>query len=146
MTKWVDARKCYLILYLWSLHGMQQASLSLTISQRLPKFMCIELTPSNHHIPCCPLILPSVFPSTRFSSNESTLCMRWPKYWSFSFRISPSNEYSKLVSFSIDWFDLLAKGLSRAFSSTRVWRHHFLDSLPSLWCSSHICKLLLQRP
>ena len=64
--------------------------------------------PSNYLIPCCPLLLPSVFPSIRVFSNESVLSIRWPKYWSFSFSISPSNEYSELISFRIDWFDLLA--------------------------------------
>ena len=64
--------------------------------------------PSNHLILCCPLLLPSVFPSSRFFSHESALCITWPKYWSLSFSISPSNEYSGLISFRIDWFDLLA--------------------------------------
>ena len=74
---------------------------------KLP-FMSIELVmPSNHLILCCPLLLPSIFPSIRVFSNESVLCIRWPKYWSFSFSISPSNKYSGLISFRIDWFDLL---------------------------------------
>ena len=75
-----------------------------------PKPMCIELViSSNHLILCRPLpLLPSVFPSIRVFSNESTLCMRWPKYWSFSFSISPSNEHPGLISFRKDWFDLLA--------------------------------------
>ena len=64
--------------------------------------------PSNHLILCCPLLLPSIFPSIKVFSNESVLCIRWPKYWSFSFNISPSKEYSRLISFRIDWFDLLA--------------------------------------
>ena len=87
-----------------------QASLSITNSQRLLKFMSIEsVMPSNHFILCCPfLFLPSIFPSIRVFSNESTLHIRWPKYWSFSFNISPSNEYSGLISFRIDWLDLLA--------------------------------------
>ena len=81
-----------------------QASLSITISQSLLKLMSIEsVMPSNHLILCCPLLLlPSVFP------NESVLHIRWPKYWSFSFNVSPSNEYSRLISFRMDWFDLLA--------------------------------------
>jgi len=80
--------------------------------------------PSNHLILCCPL-LPSIFPSV-ISSNESALHIRWPKYWSFSFSFSPSNEYSDLISFRIDWFDLLAaKGLPRVFFSTTVLRHQF---------------------
>ena len=87
-----------------------QASLSITNSQSLLKLMSIELVmPSNHLILCCPFLLPpSIFPSIRVFSNESVLCIRWPKYWSFSFSISPSNEYSGLISFRIGWFDLLA--------------------------------------
>ena len=87
-----------------------QASLSFTNSQSLHKLMSIELVmPSNHLILCHPLLLlPSILPSIRVFSNESVLHIRWPKYWSFSFSISPSNEYSGLISFRIDWFDLLA--------------------------------------
>ena len=87
-----------------------QASLSITNFQSSPKPMSIELVmPSNHLILCCPLhLLPSIFPNIRVFSNESVLRIRWPKYWSFSFSISPSNEYLGLISFRIDWFDLLA--------------------------------------
>ena len=87
-----------------------QASLSITNSRSLVKFMPIKLViSSNHLILCCPLLLlPSIFPSIRVFSNESALCIRWPKYWSFSFNISPSNEHSGLLSFRMDWFDLLA--------------------------------------
>ena len=87
-----------------------QASLSITNSQSLLKLMSIEsIMPSNHLILCCPLLLPpSIFPSIRILSNESVLCIRWPKYCSFSFSISPSNEYSGLISFRMDWLDLLA--------------------------------------
>ena len=87
-----------------------QASLSFNISWRLLKLMSIEsVMPSNHLILCHPLLLlPSIFPSVRVFSNESVLCIRWPKYWSFSFNISPSNEYSGLISVRIDWFDLRA--------------------------------------
>ena len=83
----------------------RQASLSITNSQSLLKLMSIELVmPSNHCIFCHPLLLPpSIFPSIRVFSNESVLFIRWPKYWSFSFRISPSNEYSGLISFRMDW-------------------------------------------
>ena len=86
----------------------RQASLSITNSQSLLKIMSIELVmPSNHLILCCPLLLlPSVFPSIRVSSE--VLCIRWPKYWSFSFSISPSSEYSGLISFRMDWLELLA--------------------------------------
>ena len=87
-----------------------QASLSITNSWRLLKLTSIELVmPSNHLILCCPLLLPpSIFPSIRVFTNESVLHIRWPKYWSFSFSISPSNEYSGLISFRMDWLDLLA--------------------------------------
>ena len=95
MTPWTAAR---------------QASLSFTISQSLLKFMSIEsVMPCNHLVLSHPLLLlPSIFPSLRVFSNESTLHIRWPKYWSISFSISSSNEYSGLISFRIDWFDLLA--------------------------------------
>ena len=84
-----------------------QASLSITNSQSLLKLMSIEsVMPSNHLILCHPLLLlPSIFPSIRVFSNESALCIRWPKYWSFSFNISPSNEHSGLISFRMDWLD-----------------------------------------
>ena len=87
-----------------------QASLSFTNSRSLLTLMSIKLvTPSDHLILCHPLLLsPSIFPSIRVFSNESVLCIRWPKYWSLSFSISPSNEYSGLISFRMDWFDLLA--------------------------------------
>ena len=87
----------------------RQASLSITNSQSMLKLMSIELVmPSNHLILCHPLhLLPSIFPSIRVSSSESVLHIRWPKYWSFSFSISPSNEYSGLISFRIDWLALL---------------------------------------
>ena len=88
----------------------RQASLSITNSQSLLKLMSIEsVMPSNHLILCHPLLLlPSIFPSIRVFSNELALPIRWPKYWSFSFNISPSNEYSGLISFRMDWLDLLA--------------------------------------
>ena len=87
-----------------------QASLPITNSRSLLKLMSIEsVMPSNHLILCCPLLLPpSIFPSIRVFSNESALCFRWPKYWSFSFNISPSSEHPGLISFRMDWLDLLA--------------------------------------
>ena len=87
-----------------------QASLSITNSQSLPKLMSTKLgMPSNHLILCQPfLLLPSIFPSIRVFSNESALCIRWPKYWSLRFNISPSNEHSGLITFRMDWLDLLA--------------------------------------
>ena len=87
----------------------RQASLSITNSRSPPKPMSIEsVMPSNHLILCCPLLLlPSIFPSISVFSNKSTLCMRWPKYWGFSFSNSPSNEHPGLISFRMDWLDLL---------------------------------------
>ena len=110
-----------------------QAYLSFTISWSLSKLMSIEsVMLSNHFIFCCPLLLlPSVFPSIRVFSSELVLCIRWPKYWDFSFSISPSNEYSGLISF-------LSKGIPRVFSSTTVWKHQFFGIQPSLWSNSHI--------
>ena len=111
-----------------------QASLSITNSQSYLKLMSIEsVMPSNRLIFCCPLLLPpSIFPSIRVFSNESTLFMRWPKYWSFSFNISPSNEHSGLISFRMDWLDLLAvqgtlKSLLRHHSSKAsiLWHSAF---------------------
>ena len=112
-----------------------QASLSITSSQSLLKLMSIEsVMPSNHLILCLPLLLlPSIFPSIRIFSNESALHIRWPKYWSFSFNISPSNEHLGLISFRMDWLDLLAvqgtlKGLLQHHSSKAyfLWHSAFL--------------------
>ena len=102
-----------------------QASLSFTISQSLLKLLSIEsVMPSNHLILSCLLFfLPSVFPSIRVFSNELALPIRWSKYWSFSCRPNPSHDYSGLISFRIDLFDFLSKGLSRVFSNTTVWKH-----------------------
>ena len=124
MTPWVAAH---------------QASMSITNSRSLLKFMSIELVSSNHLILCHPLLLPpSIFPSLRVFSNESVLRIRWPKFWSFSFNISPSNEYSGLVSFRIDsLISLQSKGLSRVFSNTTVQKHQFCAQL-SLRPNSHI--------
>ena len=118
-----------------------QAFLSFTISQSLLKLMSIEsVMPSNHLIFCCPLLLLlSIFPSIRVFSNESVLYIRWPKYCSFSFSISPSNEYSGLISFRIDWFELLAvQGTLKSLLLTTVQKHQFFGAQPSLWSNSHI--------
>ena len=123
-------------------------SLSFTISQTLLKLMSIEsVMPSNHLILCRPfLLLPSFFPSIRVFSNESVLHIRWPKYWSFSISINCFNEYSGLISFQMDWFDLLkAKGLSRIFLNTTVQKHLFFSAQLSLWIS-HIYTWLLEKP
>ena len=102
--------------------------MSITNSRSLPKLMTLEsVVPSNHLILCHPLLLPpSIFPSIRVFSNESALCIRWPKYCSFTFNISPSIEHPELIYFRMDWLDLLgAKGLLRVFSNTTVKKHHF---------------------
>ena len=118
-----------------------QAPLASTVSWKLLKFICIELMMlSNHLILCCPLLLlPSIFPSIRVFSNESVLCIRWPKYWSFS--ISPSNEYSGLIFFRMDWFDLLA--VQGTFKSLLQY-----DSSKAsiLWCSASFMVQLFVTP
>ena len=118
-----------------------QASLPLTNCQSLLKLMSIEsVMPSNHLILCRPLLLrPSIFLSISVFSNESTLRMRWPKYWSFSFSIIPSKEIPGLISFRMDWLDLLAvQGLSRVFSNTTVQKHQFFCAQLSSQSNSHI--------
>ena len=111
----------------------RQASLFITNSQSLLKLMPIELMmPSNHLIPCCPLLLlPSIFPSIRVFTNESALHIRWLKYWSFSLNISPSNEYSGLISFRMDWLDLFA--VQGTLNS--LLQHH-ASKTSILWCSA----------
>ena len=120
-----------------------QASLSITNSRSLLKLMMIEsVMPSNHLIPCRPLLLlPSIFPSIRVFSNESTLHMRWPKYWSFSFSIIPSKEIPGLISFRMDWLDLLAvQGTDSQESSPtpQLKSINFVVVQLSLWSNSHI--------
>ena len=152
MTPWTTAR---------------QASLSITNSQSLLKLMSIEsVMPSNHFILCRPLLLlPSIFPSIRIFSNESVLCIRWPKYWSFSFSIIPSNEYSGLISFRMDWLDLLAvqgtqessptpqfksinsSVLSFLYSPTLTsihdyWKKHSFDLMDIYWQNNVSCFLI----
>jgi len=125
-----------------------QASLSITNSQSPPKPVPIEsVMPSNHLILCRPLLLlPSIFPSIRVFSNESAVRIRWPKYWSFSFKISPSNEHPGLISFRMDWISLQSKGLSRVFSNTTVQKHQFFSTQLSLLSNSHIHTWLLEKP
>ena len=123
----------------WTAVG--QASLSITNSWSLPKLMSNEsVMPSNHLILCrLLLLLPSIFPSIRVFFRESVLCIRWPKYSSFSFSISPSNEYSGLISFRwTGWISLQSKGLSRVFSNTTVQKHQFFCAQLSLQSNSHI--------
>ena len=138
----------------------RQASLAITNTWSLLKLVSIKLViPSNHFFLCHPLLLlSSVFPSIRVFSNELVLCIRWLKYWSFSFSISPSNEYSGLSSFRIDWFDLAVQGLSRVFYTPHFksinssalsflynpiltsirdhWKNHSLDSTDLCWQSN----------
>ena len=110
-----------------------QASLSIANSRSWLKLMSIEsVMPSNHLILCHPLLLlPSIFPSIRVFSNESVLCIRGPKYWSFSFSISPSNEYSGLISFRMDWLDLLA-----VQGTLKCLLQHHSSKASNLWCSA----------
>ena len=112
--------------------AVHQASLSFTNSRSLLKLMSIEsVMPSSHLILCCPLLLlPSVFPGIRVFTNESVLPIRWPKDWSFSFNISPSNEYAGLISFRMDLLNLLA--VQETLSTTTVQKHRFFSSQLSL--------------
>ena len=118
-----------------------QASLSFTNSWSLLKLISIKLVmPSSHLILCHPLLLlPPIPPSIRVFSNESTLCMRWLKYWSFSFSISPSKGIPGLISFRMDWFDLLAvQGTLKVFSNTTDQKHQFFSARLSSQSNSHI--------
>ena len=139
--KWKSLSQVRLFATPWT--AACQASLSITNSQSLLELMSVEsVMPSNYIILCCPLLLlPSIFPGTRVFSNESVLCIRWPKYWSFSFSISPSNEYLGLISFRNDWLDLLVvqgtlKSLLQHHSSKAsilqlsvhdYWKNHSFD-------------------
>ena len=119
-----------------------QASLSFPISRSLLKLMSIGLVmPSSHLILCCPLLLlPSIFPSIRVFSSESVFCIGWPKYWSFSFSMSPSREIPGLISFRMDWLDLLAvQGtLKSLLQYTTVQKHQFFGNQLSSQSNSHI--------
>ena len=120
-------------LYATTWTAARHASLSMTNSQSLLKLMSIMLVmPSNHLILCRPFLFPpSIFPSIRVFSNRSVHCIRWPKYWSFSFSVTPSNEYSGLISFRIEWLDLLI--VQRTLKS--LLQHHSSKAL-ILWCSA----------
>ena len=129
----VQSLSCAL-LFATSWTAASQASLFITSSQSLLKFTSIEsVMPSKHLILCHPLLLlPLIFPSIRVFSTESVPGIRWPKCWSFSFSISPSNEYSGLISFRMNWLDLLAvQGTRRVFSNTVVQKHQFCAQLSS---------------
>ena len=126
-----------------------QASLTITNSRSLPKLMFIEsVMPSSHLILCHPLLLlPSIFPSIRVFSNESALCIRWPKYWTFSFNIGPSDEHPELISFRMNWLDLLAvHGTLKSLLQTTVQKHQFFSAQLSWWSNSHIHAQLLEKP
>ena len=126
-----------------------QASLSIANSQGLLKLMSIESAmPSKHLILCHPfLLLPSIFLSIRVFSNESALHIRWPEYWSFSFRISPSNECSGLISFRIDLLDLLAvHRILKSLLQATIRKYQFLGTQPSLQFNSHMSTWLLEKP
>ena len=122
----------HVLLFVTLCTAARQASLSITNSWSLLKLMFIEsVMLSSHLILCHPLLLPSIFPSFRVFSNVSVLHIRWPKYWSFGFSISPSNEYSGLMSFKMDWFDLLAvQGTLKSFLQ------HHSSKASILWCSA----------
>ena len=138
---------------LWP-HGLQHARLScLSPTPRVyPNSSLLSQTwwhqPSNHLILCHPLLLlPSVFPSIRVFSNESGLPIRWSKYWSYSFSISPSNEYSGLISFRMDRWDLCSvQGSLKVLSNTAEQKHQFFSTQPSLQSNSHIHTWLLEKP
>ena len=125
-----------------------QASLSISNSQSLLKLMSIESVMPSKHLMLCRLLLllPSIFPSIRVFSSELVLCIRWPKYWSFSFSISPSNERLGLISFRIDSFDLLA--VQKTFKSLlqhQVQKHQFFSAQLPLWSKSHVHTCLLEK-
>ena len=133
-----------------------RASLSITNSQSLLKLMSIEsVMPSNNLILCCPLLLlPSIFPRVRIFSNESALCIRWPNYWNFSFSICPSNGYSGLISFRVDWFDLLAvQGTLKSLlqhhtSKASIFRcsAFFMVHLSHPWETSLVAQMVKRLP
>ena len=125
MTPWTAAR---------------QAPLSSTVSWSLLKFVSVQsVMPSNQLILCCPL-LPSIVPGIRVFSNESALYIRWPKYWSFSFSVSPSNKYSGLISFRIGWFDLLA-----VLGTLKNLLQHHSSKASNFWCSAFFVSQLSHR-
>ena len=123
-----------------------QASLSITNSWSLLKLMSIKLVMSSKHLILCHPLPPLIFPSIRVFSNESVLHIRRPKYWSFSFSISPSSEYLDWFPLGVTGLILQSKGLSRVFSNTTVQKHQFFSAQPSLWSNSHIHTWLLEKP
>ena len=133
------AQSCPTLATPWTV--ARQASLSITNSQSLLKLMSTEsVMPPNHLILCHPLLLlPLIFPRIRVFSNESALRIRWPNYWSFSFSISPSNEHPGLISFRMDWLDLLAvQGTLKSLLQHHSSKYQFFSAQLSLWSNSHI--------
>ena len=155
VSSWICANSFYLKFVVQSLShvwlfvtpwaAVHQGSLCFILYWSLFKLMSIRLVmPINHLIPFPPTFN---LASIRVFSNESVLCIQWPQYWSFSFSISPSNEYSGLISFRIDWVDLFkSKGLSTVFSNTTVQKHQFFSAQLSSQCSSHIHTWPLEKP
>ena len=136
-------------LFATPLTAARQASLSITNSQSSLRLTSIEsVMPSSHLILCRPLLLrPSILPSIRVFSNESALHIRWPKYWSFRFNISPSSEHPGFISFRMDWLDVLAvQGTLRVFSNITVQKHQFFGAQLSSLSNSHIHTWLLEKP
>ena len=130
---------------------MNRSTPGLPVHHHLPSSLRLtsikSVMPSSHLILCCPLLLlPPIPRSIRVFSSESTLCMRWPKYWNFSFSISPSKEHPGLISFRMDWLDLVVQGLSRVFSNTTVQKHQFFGAQPSSQSNSHIHTWPQEKP
>ena len=141
------AKSSQLFVTLWT--AACQASLAFIISWSVLTLMSIEsVILSNHLIPYHPLLLlPSIFPSMRVFSSESALHIRWPKYWSFSFSISPSMNMQGWFPLGLTgWISLQSKGLSRVFTSTTIQKHQFFGAQPSLWSNSHIRTWVLEKP
>ena len=141
----LPCRRCRFFPWIGPWTTARQDSLSISNSQSLLKLMSIKsVMPSSHLNLCRPLLLlPPIPPSIRVFSNESTLHMRWPMYWSFSFSINPTQDWSPLEW--TGWISLQSKGLSRVFSSTTVQKHQFFGTQPSLWSNSHIHTWLLGK-
>ena len=143
---------CFSVVQLWltrcnPIDCRMPGLLSFTISQNLLKLMSTEsVIPSNHLILCHPLLLPSIFPSIRVFSNELALFIRWPKYWSFSFSISPSSEYSGLISFRIDWVDLAVQRTLKSVLQNHSSKASVFSAQLSSWSNSHFHTSLLEKP
>ena len=132
--------------HVWLCDPMNRSTPGLPVYHQLPDFKSVM--PSSHLILCCPLLLlPPIPPSIRVFSNESTLRMRWPKYWSFSFSISPSKEHPGLISFRMTgWISLQSKGFLRVFSNTTVQKHQFISAQLSSQSNSHIHTWPQEKP